>query len=65
MFMLILILIQISSTVKAERWFCTETWSNGAGTWTRDNHCYGTQSNCTNTCIIGPGCTRSCTPAVQ
>ncbi len=44
------------------RYFCTETWSNGAGTTTREYHCYSPESagDCTAPCMIGDDCSRSC-----
>lgn len=44
------------------RYYCTETWSNGSGTYTREYHCYSPESagTCTADCMIGDGCSRTC-----
>lgn len=52
--------IQNSSFADATRYFCTETWSNGHTTYTRENHCYGTQSGCEASCQIAEGCKKEC-----
>lgn len=44
------------------RYFCTETWTNGSGTYTMEYHCYSPESagTCTADCRIGSNCERDC-----
>lgn len=51
---------QNSSFADVTRYFCTETWSNGHTTFTRENHCYGTQSSCESSCQIAEDCEKEC-----
>lgn len=60
-----LLTLSLSFDANASRWYCTETWSNGAGTWERNSHCYGTQSACESSCMMGAGCEISCTEAIH
>lgn len=52
--------VQNTSFADVNRYFCTETWSNGHTTFTRENHCYGTQSGCESSCQICEGCEKEC-----
>ena len=55
-------MFNVAQAVEDTRFFCTETWSNGAGTFTRQYHCYSpeTYSTCMADCQISPGCDRTC-----